>query len=149
MEAGGYANAWSMRFQDLWAVRQLLQVLAEELRSVRIEPAGLEGEGVDLIVTLRDGATEYQQCKRSRHAGKWSIKALENEGVISAIRNHLQTDREAMFRLVSADSAPELQDLCESARASLDAESFFRDQVGAAKKRQEALETFSRALKLG
>lgn len=49
---------WSVRFQNLWAVQQLLLVLAEELRSIRIEPAGVEGEGVDIIVTARDGPSE-------------------------------------------------------------------------------------------
>ncbi|MEA2602712.1 MAG: hypothetical protein QOF89_3704 [Acidobacteriota bacterium] len=137
-----------MRFQDLWAVRQLLLVLAEELRSVRIEPAGLEGEGVDLVVTQHDGTIEYQQCKRSRYIGKWSIRALENEGVISTIRDRLQDNRYAIFRFVSADPAPELKDLCESAQRSLDAESFLHDQATASKDRQKALESFSRALKL-
>ncbi len=66
-----------MRFQNLWAVRQVLNVLAAELRSVRIEPAGLEGEGVDLLVTALDKSIEYQQCKRSyRQAGKWTLKVL-------------------------------------------------------------------------
>jgi hypothetical protein len=58
MESGGYALVWSLRFQNLWAAQQLLLLLAEELRSVRIESAGVEGEGVDMIVTARDGPSE-------------------------------------------------------------------------------------------
>lgn len=50
MESGGYPTTKGMDFQYLWVVRQLLLLLAEDLRSLEIEPAGVEGEGVDVIV---------------------------------------------------------------------------------------------------
>ena len=138
-----------MRFQHLWAVRQLLLVLAEEARSVRIEPAGIEGEGVDLIVALPDRHDEYQQCKRSyRQAGKWTLKTLDSEGVLAALGARLRTNRDATFRLVSVDNAPELRDLAEAARASHDPTSFYRDQVQASQERGQAFEQFCSALGL-
>jgi len=138
MEAGGYATTKGMRFQYLWAVRQLLLLLAEELRSAQIEPAGIEGEGVDVIVELPDGRLEYQQCKRSyRQAGKWTLAALKGKGVLAAIGARLRVDREATFRLVSIDSAPELRELAETARNSRDPDSF-RNQVQTSQGRQKA-----------
>jgi len=149
MESGGYATVWSMRFQHLWAVRQLLLLLAEELRSVRIEPAGIEGEGLDLIVLLPDERREFQQCKRSyRNTGKWTLRALEVEGVLRTIGSRLREDREASFRLVSLDSAPDLRELSDAARASLDPVSFYRDQIKASQQRGRAFDDFCRAVQI-
>jgi hypothetical protein len=138
-----------MRFQNLWAVRQLLLVLSEELRTVRIEPAGAEGEGVDVIVTLPDGRSEYQQCKRSyRQVGKWTLSVLNAEGVLAAIGKQLRTDSEGNFRFVSIDSAPDLRELAESARASLGSTSFYRDQIEVSSARGEAFRVFCGSLQL-
>ena len=146
-ERGGHADKLGGTFEALWAVRQLLRVLEEEeVRHVRIEPAGAEGEGVDLRLTLTDGSHEAHQCKQGTGlTGKWTIQALRD--VLLHAKKHLQ-DLDTRFTFVSGDQAPELREIALSARDSRSAESFYRDQITPVAQRREAFETFCGVLRL-
>jgi hypothetical protein len=104
---------------------------------------------VDLLVTTPGGQSEFHQCKRSnRQVGKWSLNELRARSVLATISERLKSDRQARFHLVSRDAAPDLRDLAESARDSLDPDSFYRDQIRASGQRQRAFKEFCSALDL-
>ena len=63
LEPAGYANKLGNRYEGRWIARQLLFLLHEQLRSVKVEAAGDDEAGVDLWVERKDGNREAQQCK--------------------------------------------------------------------------------------
>ncbi|MCP4006350.1 MAG: hypothetical protein GY725_19395 [bacterium] len=129
-EPGGYADRLGGRYEDRWAVRQLLLVLAEEVQSVTISPVGPDEQGVDLLATLPDGVREAHQCKgENRDSPKWTMADLANRGVLRNLRFQLERSPQHRFRFVSALPAIELKELTRSARDSRDAESFYHHQI--------------------
>jgi len=130
-EPGGYAEKLGNRYEGHWVVRQLLYVLAEQIRSLVIESVGDDERGVDVWVTRKDGIREAQQCK-GRNAGResWSVKDLERCGVLGYARMQLERDPTYQYTFVSALPATRLGDLCQSARDSSDRpEEYYRHQV--------------------
>src|SRR4051794_6138368 len=51
---GGAADKVGNRYENRWTVRWLAGVLADEARSIRIEPPGAEGEGIEFWLDLAD-----------------------------------------------------------------------------------------------
>jgi len=58
-EPGGYADKLGNRYESRWIVKQLLRLLNEEIRSVKIEAIGDDEYGVDLLITRNNGTTEF------------------------------------------------------------------------------------------
>ena len=133
LEPGGYADKLGNRYEGRWAVRQLLCVLNETLRSVVVEAIGDDQNGVDLCVELPTGVHRAQQCKiRNVSNDKWTIADLGRRGVLSAMKMFLDKTETNEFAFVTAVPSTLLHDLCESARASSsDPDLFYLHQVQA------------------
>jgi hypothetical protein len=113
---GGPSNTLSSEFQALWIARLLLDVLAERVRSVAIEPAGGDAYKAECFVHLPDGTTEAHQCKMHRASeGRWTAADVEREGVISAANTWLAQSPSNRYAFVSGDPTPGLRDLCARA----------------------------------
>lgn len=116
-EPGGIANKLGNRYEDRWVVKQLLNLLAEKLRSVKIETIGDDEEGVDLWVETIDGDVQAQQCKaRNGQKESWPISDLRYRGVISKSYRQLNRNKDITFSFISGIPATQIGDLCESAR---------------------------------
>ncbi len=121
MHSGGIANKFGQRYEDYWTVKQLLRLLREEVQSVRLESFRRDEENINLFVAYRDGSLSFQQCKKS--TANWTITRLGSEGVIDAIRQHLQNDTLSRFEFVSNQEPTQLRRLTEAAgRFSIAAE---------------------------
>lgn len=131
---GGRADKLGNRYEGLWVADQLLHLLAGRVAAVQLEALGDDERGVDVWVTRPDGSRDAQQCKRkNRTTGKWGVTELGQRGVLGHLAAQLRRDPAVRYTLVSADSAPELRHLTETARgAGGDPEAYFRDTLAVA-----------------
>lgn len=107
----------------------MARVLSGEYDSIRLEPPGLEGQGVEFWLQSAAGR-EYHQVKRQRAgSGRWTLKALAGTGVLKSFYDHLTTDANAKCVFVSMQDAPEIRELAERARSAADLSEFEREFV--------------------
>ena len=110
---GGAADKAGNRYERLWMVLRVLDLLDGEVRRVRWEPPGAVGEGVEWALE-RDGAVWVEQVKD--RARRWTIRDLKTEGVLAVAKAHVDQGRRFWF-LTSSDAA-ELETLADRARRS-------------------------------
>ncbi len=101
----------------------MLDVMDEKADSIRLEPPGPEGQGVEFWTT-KQGVQEYHQVKRQRSVGNWTLNALKREGVLTNFTAKLQADPMVHCVFVSAISAGQLAELSDRARRSANWEEF-------------------------
>ncbi len=119
---GGTSAKAGLRYEALWTVRCVAEILAERADAIRVEPPGREGEGVEFWFRL-PGSVEYHQVKRQNPRGHWALAALNSEGVLGHFKDKLG-DPNARCVFVSAQDAPELHELGDRARRASSAEEF-------------------------
>jgi len=113
--AGGRADKCGNAFERLWIVYLALNVVEGLATSIKWEPLGPEGAGIECEVTLADGTREMHQCKINNGTdGKWTAADLLK--VLAAARVHLESDSNTKFFFISRDPAPALDDLADRAR---------------------------------
>jgi hypothetical protein len=114
---GGAADKYGGRYEGLWTVSCLLDVMSHRADLIRLEPPGAEGKGVEFWIRKGD-ITEYHQVKRQRGRGRrWTLAALGSETVLTYFREKLN-DPAAHCVFVSADGAPDLGELADRARSA-------------------------------
>jgi NACHT domain-containing protein len=133
-EIGGRADKDGNEFERLWVVDHALRVLQGKATSLKWEPAGKSGFGMEFEVTFPDGRREVHQCKIEKDIkGRWTAADLNAAGVLTAAQRHLQKPSVSEFVFVSRDpAASALRDLCErSRRTNDDPELFFAEALSA------------------
>ena len=92
----------------------LTRVMRGEAESIRLEPPGVEGVGIEFYVKT-PSVIEYHQVKRQRTGkGKWPLSILAAERVLSDFYQRLDSP-DATCVFVSAHAADTLKDLSERA----------------------------------
>ena len=119
---GGAADKIGNRFEGYWTVDRILDILTEKLDSIRLEPVGTEGKGIEFFVKNGD-IKEYHQVKRQRTEGQWSITDLTN--VLNNFLEKLKDDKVTCI-FVSTISSAELEDLTDRSRDASSYEEFKR-----------------------
>lgn len=113
--AGGRADKCGNAFERLWIVYLSLEVVEGSATSIKWEPLGPEGTGIECVVTRPNGTKEMHQCKINNGTdGKWTSADLAK--VLAAAKVHLESDSNARFFFISRDPAPALGDLADRAR---------------------------------
>src|SRR5438034_2079725 len=111
---GGASAKFGDRYEGRWTVLQLAEVMAERANSLRLEPPGAEGEGVEFWVR-RGAGVAYHQVKRQTARGRgWSIDELGRSGIIANLFGRLANDLSSCV-FVSTESAGELSELSDRA----------------------------------
>src|SRR2546423_534646 len=111
---GASSDKFGNRFEGRWTALQLINVLDEFADSVRLEPPGAEGEGVEFWVR-RGRAFEYHQVKRQYGAeGRWTIASLNERGVLTSFQERLVDPNESCV-FISTHSVQHLDDLIDYA----------------------------------
>ena len=128
---GGAADKIGNRYEVRWTVYCMLRVLDEDVRAIRLEAVGPEGDGVEFYLTRLDGSREYHQVKRQRAKGPWTMSVMASEGILAHFGNKLSS-ASARCVFVSMISAGELCELCERAGNADDAGLFESEFLGAA-----------------
>ncbi len=122
---GGPSAKAGDRYELLWTVYCMLRVMAGGAESIRLEPPGEAGEGIEFTIDGPSG-TEYHQVKRQRTGqGAWTLAVLSKEGVLTHFHQKLDApSAEVVF--VSAHAAHPLDELADRARVSGSWEEFER-----------------------
>jgi hypothetical protein len=81
---GGPADKRGNRYEELWTISELVNMLMGFADSIRIEdPIAQKAE----FVVMKGGLREFHQAKRANQSGKWSLAALaaKDTALIQAI----------------------------------------------------------------
>lgn len=120
---GGAASKLSTAYELQWTAICMVHVLRGEASSIRLEPVGPEGQGVEFWLEKNDGR-EYHQVKRQQAGtGKWSIRSLS--AVLLNFSTHLKRDTKCRCVFVSMEAANELKEMSDRSRSSQSSEEFF------------------------
>ncbi len=130
---GGSSAKLGVGYEALWTVLQFTDILSERIHSIRLEPPGDEGKGVEFCT--QQGKTKiYHQVKRQKTTtGRWTIADLKE--MLAVFGEKLTApDTECVF--VSQHSAYQLEELSFRAQKSESFEEFERDFLNAELHRQ-------------
>src|SRR5438128_5413906 len=131
---GGASAKFGDRYEGRWTVLQLVELLTERADALRLEPPGIEGQGVEFWIR-GGGRVSYHQVKRqSSRASAWSIDDVGRSGVTAKLFAKL-SDPAAWCIFVSAHSAGELGELHERALSAKTWEEFDREFLKSAQAR--------------
>ena len=113
------------RYEDLHFTKLLLDLIQEQIASIKVEPLGIEGEGIEYVVTANNGQQRYYQCKASNGAvSKWRPSDLTRHRVFQTAKNHILRDPNNVYCFISPIPYDELDALCEWARTCGSAANF-------------------------
>jgi hypothetical protein len=120
--AGGEAGKFGARFEELWTVKHLLDVLLGRADAVTVEPVDPLGDAVEFLVD-RNGEIEGHQCKRQDgDSANWTILRLDDKGVLTAAKAYVDLGRRYSF--VSTIPSIPLGTLIDAARRAEDYPAF-------------------------
>ena len=123
---GGPTDKFGNRYEGRWTVNCMVDVMDEQADSIRLEPPGVEGEGVEFWIQRGD-VREYHQVKRQHSAsGRWTLKDLGHGHVLAHFWEKLREPKASCI-FVSFHAAYQLAELAERAKGAASWEEF--DQV--------------------
>lgn len=126
--AGGEADKWGNRYEALWTVDSVLDVLFGDAQTITVEPL-TDGQGVEFVKERHDGSVEFHSVKRQTTGNAWTLYNLTAIGKTG--RSILQdlfeklldsSSHEACF--VSATTPNLLEEIRSLAEASPDVGNF-------------------------
>ncbi|MBI5032461.1 MAG: hypothetical protein HZB51_18200 [Chloroflexi bacterium] len=127
---GGATDKFGNRYEGIWTVRCMIDVLSAHADSIRLEPPGADGEGIEFWLK-RGNQLEYHQVKRQNSpSGNWTVADLDNKGVLKHIWDKLQ-DPLSSFVFVSTNSASQMEELGDRSKRSISLDEFKREFVKA------------------
>lgn len=112
---GGAADKFGNRFEHWWTAFRIADVLEGRASTIRLEPPGPTGFGIEFTVEEK-GTAWAEQVKEVSSGGNWTVNRLKNKEVLQAAKAHVESGRN--FRLVASTAAPEITDLSARARAT-------------------------------
>lgn len=110
---GGAAVKVAHSYEHLWTVMRICELLDGPVRTIRLEPPGSAGSGIEFVVDVA-GEMWGEQAKDT--AGNWTIGKLTREGVLAAAKH--QVGRGRSFRFVAASAAADFSTLADRSRSS-------------------------------
>ena len=129
---GGEADKLGNRYESLWTVDAVLDLIDGGYADLVVEPVGEEAAGVEFVGTNRAGVPEYHSIKRQQGKGNWTLSRLlqgelTGKSVLGDLIRKIQIGGEGVFS--SGTSAYEFQELIERARSS-DSFEQFQKRIG-------------------
>lgn len=115
MISGGISDKLGNRYEAKWLVRCLMDVIEGKATWLKYEGINPDFQGFEFAIGYGD-KTEWHQTKMAASKGNWTIRALQNEGVLKAFSKRLSSDPNATCVLVSQDNAKDLLTLKDKAR---------------------------------
>lgn len=140
---GGSADKKGNYYEQLWTVRCILQVLRSEYETIKLEPLGQEGEGVEFVLK-KGNILEYHQVKRQHPEGSWTLARLSQKNILQHFWRKLRnTNARCVF--VSMSDAQSLRELILRAK-QLQTWSYFQEHGLASSVRNQDFEELCRYL---
>ena len=130
---GGTAAKVGDLYEAAWTADSLLDLIAGRVVEISLEPQDEDGRGVEFWRVLSDGTKEFHSVKRQSPmpSSAWTpyqltLKdAATGRSILGDMFVQLDRIPEARAVFVSQDSAGELRELCERARALSEPAAFF------------------------
>lgn len=110
---GGPADKLGNRYEAWWTLYRVADVLRGRASRLRLEPPGIQGDGIEFWVD-EDGGRWFEQVKSGQRT--WTMSRLIDDGVLKSVRGHLDGGHRVRFTLASG--APDLSSLSDHARAA-------------------------------
>ena len=120
-EPGGRGGKSGDTYERKHVLRQIIEVLREDVDYVTHEPLGNDEDAVDSVIGHKNGSKELQQCKsRNQIREYWSFSSVNSYNLFERWGNHLEFDQRNEVALVSPLPFTMLEDLCSRARKTSD-----------------------------
>ena len=125
MFPGGIADKLGNEYEQKWAVRKLLEVVAGLATSIRYEGIPKDFRGFEFALHRPDHV-EWHQTKINAPKGNWTLHALKREGVMDAFKRRLSAVADTIARCVFVSQYParQMHELCDKARMANDVNEF-------------------------
>jgi hypothetical protein len=124
----GQSDKLGNRYEGVWTVDSLLDVLAGDAVSVIVEPVGDDSPGIEFVKAWVDGVREFHSAKRQTTGNIWSLSELTTGGsddsVLGSLWDKLLRDPNSRVVFVSGTAANELNELTEQASRAADFAAF-------------------------
>lgn len=127
---GGATDKFGNRYEGIWTVRCMADVLAGRAESIRLEPPGADGEGIEFWLKNGDSLQYHQVKRQNSPKGNWTIADLGNKGVLGHFWDKLQ-DPLSSCVFVSTNSAFQLEELSDRSKRSASFIEFSREFIKA------------------
>ena len=115
--SGDASTMVGISYELAWTVRCLVRVMEGEAISIRLQPPGQDGEGIEFYVKTHLGIEYHQAKNQITGKGKWSLGELASRGVLTHFDEKLRTqDTTCVF--ISGHAADTLKELAERARSA-------------------------------
>ena len=122
---GGIAGKLGDRFEAKWAVKKLFEVILGHADALQFEFVDPINHGVEFWLS-KNGIKEWYQAKRQNVQGNWTIRRLEDEGVLATAMAKLSASVEDRFFFLSTAPATQLAHLAQRATlVETDSDAFF------------------------
>ena len=121
---GGEADKFGNRYEGLWTVDAVLDLIDGEYATLEVERVGDEAEGVEFVRTDRSGAEEYHSIKRQHPDGNWTLSRLREKRVLDDLFAQAMSGADAVFS--SGTSATTFEELIQCAAQFASIETFVR-----------------------
>ena len=134
MRAGGEAAKLGQRYEAIWTVHELMDVLSGEAISLYLEPLN-DPEGIEFIKKVRSGHQEFHSVKRNAPAGSsWTQGPLlfpnrKGRSPLKDLIQKLDADEISEARFVSTSSADWLRELTEDIAGAAETISEFNERL--------------------
>jgi hypothetical protein len=122
MHPGGIADKVGNRYEAVWLIRHLVQLIDGRATAITIEALGDEGVGFEFALD-RPTHREWHQCKRQT-GGSWTINRLAGEGVLTHFKTKVANSTSDRCVFVSTDPSKQVKLLKEKLPTAQDAKTF-------------------------
>lgn len=122
---GGPTDKFGNRFEGRWTIVFMTEVLNETARSIRLEPLGEEGKGVEFWLRRKDGFEFYQIKRQTSSSGYWTLTKLSNELVLQNFYDKLKADEKNICMFISTQAVHLLAEMVDRARRASSCEEFY------------------------
>jgi hypothetical protein len=122
MHPGGIADKVGNRYEAIWLIRHLVQLIDGRATAITVEGLGDDGAGFEFCVD-RPTHREWHQCKRQT-SGSWTINRLAGEGVLQNFNAKIANSASDTCVFVSTDPSKAVKLLKEKQPAAQDAKQF-------------------------
>lgn len=128
--SGGDSSKLGNRYEGLWTVRNLIDVLSGD--AVALLPESYEEAlGVEFVKTLPDGLEEFHSVKRQRDGAGWTLNALaklddRGRSVLKDLFDKLRADNSRKIVFISTTVHSQAYDVWDRAQRCKTTEEFER-----------------------
>ncbi|MEL6929336.1 MAG: hypothetical protein AAFO95_11965, partial [Cyanobacteria bacterium J06600_6] len=123
MYAGGIADKLGNRYEAKYLVYKILEMIAGEVDWIHFEGLTEEFRGFEFSAK-QGGQTNWYQTKISISQGNWTLRRLDNEGVLKAFAKRLGSDPKCLCHFVSQNPSKDLSSFSDKARIASDVDDF-------------------------